>query len=103
MERRRVHVLLRKYRDSAEVTTYKENGAVVIDFYMLDDTIDTNNIFACIAEYDENGTLLKGNTLTGNITENGVRFTVDASAEGIILFWDKEQSPITEAVPVNME
>ena len=94
---------LGKYRDSAEVTTYKENGAVVIDFYMLDDTIDTNNIFACIAEYDENGTLLKGNTLTGNITENGVRFTVDASAEGIILFWDKEQSPITEAVPVNME
>ena len=94
---------LGKYRDSAEVTTYKENGAVVIDFYMLDDTIDTNNIFACIAEYDENGTLLKGNTLTGNITENGIRFTVDASAEGIILFWDKEQSPITEAVPVNME
>ena len=90
-----------QYRYSADVTAYEENGAVVVDFDMIDNTLDTNDITAYLASYTEEGVLISCDILDGTATENGVKFIANPSGKCKILFWDDNQEAITEVLSVN--
>lgn len=91
-----------KYRDSAEVTATEENGIVSVEFYMLDDTINLNDITVYYAEYDENGILKGCKILDKSKTENGTKYSVNTEGNYKLMFWDKEMCPITEAITANL-
>ena len=88
-----------KYQSCADVTAALAENTVTVDFYMLDDTLDTDNIIPYLAVYNEDGTLSRCEQPEKSETEYGVKYTAKTESEHYsIMFWDKDMNPITENI-----